>query len=283
MQLSVSLKDDGMFKQVVDKIVTLEGNIHFCNVLYVLAGLKPVTRFLLTKVSLEEARTFLESTGLKMLVSDIATFENDKIKYMVYISGNEDSARDALRAEMDGDHETLGRLLGYPECCVKSFSQNYELARRLFDDYTLIALENSYTQGFPFYMNVSLRYFDASFLNHFPCSFNCSSSLELAKQFAECIKRCTPHLYDQMITKLATAVIYSNDTGVHAFKDVSFTQEGFHYDGVRLTSPNEFHELLKKGNNIKVLDKHHFIIYNDQEKVKEVNDELIGVLQFNTA
>ncbi|MBU0461696.1 MAG: DUF483 domain-containing protein [Nanoarchaeota archaeon] len=281
MQVSVQLTNDGLLKHQVDKISLLDGRINFCEVLYVASGLKPVTRFLLSEQNLDEAKGFIESLGLSVYAPCMMTSDKGMLKRMIYIAKKEEDAHDALAAELEGDHERLGILLGYPECCIKFFVRNQEKARMMYDDYTLLALENSFTKYLPFYTNISLRYFDCMFINHFPCSFNCSRSLESAKRYAECIARCAPHLYDELVHSLRTAVVYADETGVHAFKGVQFTREGFHYKDVRLTSEKEFHHLLKRGNFIKVIDRHHFVIMRDNEIIQEVKDPLIGVLQFS--
>ena len=263
--------DDGLVDRRIDLL----------NIIYVAEGVRPLTRFLITTDKVPALGQFLKKAGLKMLLSELKTFDEFGMKRMIYISKDPALCWKALTAELTGDHAALGKLLGYPECCIKFFIENYEKASNLHDDFTLLSLANSKSESFSPLMNISLKYFDSAFINHYPCSFDCSCSLELAKRSAGCIERCAPQLYTHMMDELQTAVIYSDDTGVHALSGVGTDEQSLTYDGVRLTSPNDFHNLLEKGNKIEIVDRHHFKVCKDGQMIREIKDLSVGLLLFN--
>lgn len=280
MNVSIHRTSGEMLKEEVSSVDAFEGRVNYCNVLLVAGDLKPVTHFLLNKNRLEDAKKVLDELGLIMVVSELTTYAGGHDDVLVYISKDPAKADEAHRAERAIDHTTLGKLLGYPECCIKFFTFNYEKARVMHDDYTLLALERTALEKYAWQLNTSLRYLDLSLLSHFPCSYQCAYSLDMAKRFAERIRRCAPHLYDDLISGLPTAVLYDNETGVHAFEGVEYTDKGFRYGSVRLTRPNEVHDLLIQGDNIEV-KKGYFIVKKGDKTLREMEDPWMGILQFN--
>ncbi|MEK6951340.1 MAG: DUF483 domain-containing protein [Nanoarchaeota archaeon] len=98
--------------------------------------------------------------------------------YFVYFSKEEKKALLAAYYEQIGNDLDLGRSLGYPECCVDFFAQNFSEKN---SDLQLLST-NPYT-------NLSKRKQDYVLLSHFPCKSECSESIMLAKKYLEVLMR----------------------------------------------------------------------------------------------
>jgi len=100
---------------------------------------------------------------------------------VAYIAHNELQASKAECAERNGDPFSLGKLLGYPDCCVRAYS------RMANDGIWLERLLPSPGSGpLPWEANkLAYALYDASlFPDYFPCSLDCPGTTELARQAA---------------------------------------------------------------------------------------------------
>lgn len=94
--------------------------------------------------------------------------------------------RDAFN---DGDNVVQGEYLGFPDCCIKFFDENWKVG--YFDPIFQIAM-NSYILNRDLYYiitnsshplsNPLLRYVGVRIGFHIPCSFNCKKTIEIAEQ-----------------------------------------------------------------------------------------------------
>ena len=117
----------------------------------------------------------------KVLFADDDLYSNKGIRikendprpgmYFVYISKSEEKAWLASYYEMMNNHHDLGKILGYPPCCVNFFCTNFNA-------------KNSNPQQKPTnaYTNLARRPQDAVLISHFPCSSNCAPSMALGKK-----------------------------------------------------------------------------------------------------
>lgn len=123
--------------------------------------------------------------------------ENDpeRITYAV-IAENSDIADQMEEAELEKSgyerHTKVGKLLGFPECCRDFFYENfvengirdpmYEVACNsgnascIEDNCNHIRIEDPNPGN-----NILWRYFGLSYITHFPCSWDCENSLEVAR------------------------------------------------------------------------------------------------------
>jgi len=113
------------------------------------------------------------------------------------ISQSKDKALELKNAweEDPQDHHTIGRLLGYPECCIEFFVENWE--EGIYDPMVQMA-ENSGVEPVEEYsdyrhryvydvqgeaiLNPLLRYWGVRILSHIPCSSTCEESVEVANK-----------------------------------------------------------------------------------------------------
>ncbi|MBS3139698.1 DUF483 domain-containing protein [Candidatus Woesearchaeota archaeon] len=158
-------------------------------ILYLLKDVKKVVRQGFYEPELAKVEEFCQQHNLtlaksrfKVLLADETAFSNKGIKisgddlrpglFFVYISKNEREAWLASYYELTNDSEELGRLLGYPNCCIDFF------IKRFTPDNPNLQLKptNPYT-------NLAKRDKDQVLISHFPCSSNCPESIKMGKTF----------------------------------------------------------------------------------------------------
>lgn len=79
------------------------------------------------------------------------------------------------------DNIEIGRLLGFPDCCI-NFFQKYWVDQKFLD--TTWPMSLSGTQG-PKECNILLRWLGVRAVSHLPCSFDCTTSYQIARQNIE--------------------------------------------------------------------------------------------------
>jgi hypothetical protein len=115
-----------------------------------------------------------ESAGLAVLPLEGA---NGSRKVVL---GRRESAEKLRRACVADDHQTIGLLLGYPECCRKAFVEHY-LAEGVLDPAWAIPFASELACN-PV-MNVLWRSAGLRAIPHIPCSTGCAPSSALGLEF----------------------------------------------------------------------------------------------------
>lgn len=147
----------------------------------------------------KENNLFLIKSKFKVLLEDKnQTFSNKGIRipeddsrpgmFFIYLSKDEQKALFASYAELTNNPAELGRLLGYPQCCIDFFCKNFN------ENNTNLELPptNQWT-------NLSLRDKDAVLLSHFPCSSDCVESIKLAQKYFEAISQADPERGKELV------------------------------------------------------------------------------------
>lgn len=231
-------------------------------VLFVLEGTKPIARITIHQNERESITAFCERRHLMGLFSDFKIIQvptedkgvankgvkvalASKIKgdLFLYIGKDRQLVERAKQAEAENDHEQLGRLLGYPSCCIKFFKSEYEQEVIKENDYIAPALRNTRQEtdsAVSFYNNVILRYFDMGVLSHYPCSFLCEASKELAKRNLDVVMRYSPQLAEMMVMMLKCPVVFTEYDGAHIL-------QGWHEN--KMTGKIEFDNVLSTVHN----------------------------------
>ena len=261
-------------------------------VFYVIKGIKPCARILIFEDKLEETKEFLKNQNLffevskfKVLKQNIQSeFYSDKsIKInkddkrkghlFLYISKDKNITIDAKNAEENNDHMGLGLLLGYPKCCTEFFSKHFSENKT---DLTLKTLENSKGFEFSFLNNICTRHFDVSLLSHFPHSFECTPSLEMAKNNLELINEDSKEIADFFEKMLKCLVIYTGKEGIILARNFSRNENSISYSSVISTSNSKLYYLVSSKEKLQIENKNKFT-------VNEITIEGIdyGIIIFN--
>jgi len=120
----------------------------------------------------------------------------------VIISKDIAIAREFVGAYERGDHDTQGKLLGYPECCRKAFAERWQAG--YFDPIWQAAeatpaervMKKSETKIWLVphaFSNPILRYAGIRVSFHIPCSFACENSIEMAQKYFDIYRLISPN------------------------------------------------------------------------------------------
>ena len=119
--------------------------------------------------SCEEYGLYVVKSKFKVLIADDGQYSNkgwrvsedDKRQgmYFAYISKREDLALLASYYELMGNDTELGKILGYPECCVAFFMKHFSAVN-----------PNPEHVSSNMFTNLSQREKDSVLISHFPCS-----------------------------------------------------------------------------------------------------------------
>jgi len=262
---------------MLDSLIThLKSAAKAMEILYVLEGAKPVARLMVDEEKLADTIAFLESKNLKASKSDfkiqkvtdsLTQYSNKGIKippdsqkngnFFVYISKKQELAEKAKQAEHSNDHKELGKLLGYPECCIEFFEENFSPEKT---DLTLKILENSDDFKFPFYTNIGARNMDLELINHFPCNFSCKPSIGIAKKNLEIIRKRSEEFSKIFEGMLKCAILYTKDKGIFMLRDQVLEKNKLRFSNIYGSSNNILYNQLKTNNELSIINKNHIRI-----------------------
>lgn len=260
-------------------------------ILYVIEGAKPCARVLVFEDEMEKVLNLMNEHKLTYSVSDFkvlkqslqSDFYSDKsIKiskddsrkghFFIYLSSNKDLAEKAKCAEEKNRYFELGLILGYPKCCCDFFEKNFNENNT---DLTLKTLKYSSGLEFPFYTNIAARHFDVSLLSHFPHSFNCEPSVEIAKNNLKVIEKHSKQLAVMFSGILQSAVIYTLEEGIFLLRNYEKNNNEIIYGNVLSTAKSKLYFLLNSNNKLKIIDKNNFVV-NDVN----IQGDNFGVMVF---
>jgi len=252
---------------MIDKLLKIFSNYtRSLEILYLLNDIKKIVRLDANEIELKNIKNFCNKENLHLEISDfkvIKTVDDGKGSYAntvkkvpvnypeqglyhIYISKDINKVNFLKLLENKNDDKAIGKLLGYPECCVDFFIKNKDKQQKLQNDYILPALNNSNGFEFPFYTNYAIRYFDITLLSHFPHSFHCKESIEIAKNNLQCIKRYSEDLANKFETMLKGPVLYTENRGIFMFINYKLNNNILEFENVKSTINNELLKLFKK-------------------------------------
>jgi len=144
---------------------------------------------------------FLVRSTYKILFADEGIYSNKGIRiseqdprpgmYFIYLSKDEQKAWLASYYELQQDHQKLGLMLGYPQCCVEYFSKSFDPQRTNLE----LSSQNPYT-------NLSKRGQDVVILSHFPCRSDCQESIRLGERYLQPIRAFDQERARELLTAL---------------------------------------------------------------------------------
>ena len=211
-----------MIRQLSERI----GFSYALELLELKSGLKDNARFVVSESNLPTYYKILKPLGLRMALSQFAVVpveskSNVKVPeyndYMRRVSKNSAakdkhfimyvSSKDPLvLAENETNHIAMGRLLGYPECCIQDFAvraqnSNKESVKLLFNDLALLHSKSD-LRAHPFLMNLLYKDDSIKLLSHVPFSLECEKSRKLASMRFNLLENIDPFCADEIAEKL---------------------------------------------------------------------------------
>ncbi len=139
---------------------------------------------------------YSHNLGLKTLRHDI---KEDKF---LFIARNEDCIKKAIYHHFKAksghgfDNIVLGKLYGYPKCCVNHFNKGFKMMMEKKDaEFKLNTIRESKTRFFSPYINN----FIGGFITHHVCSYQCEETIKIGKRNSEIIKKYSEKFHQKAI------------------------------------------------------------------------------------
>lgn len=105
------------------------------------------------------------------------------------------------------DHYTIGKLLGYPECCIQFFCNHFP--HGWYDLTPIIQGDQVYPE-----LNTMLRYFGARAIPFFPCRWDCKEALKFAEKFVGIMRDEDPGATEEILSMLSMPLVWSMNKAV---------------------------------------------------------------------
>jgi len=242
-----------------------------------LKGLKPVFRTFIGEEDSKELESLCCGAGLDFVYSKFKCLDyprtQDKSsaysvrmgkrvsrkskkhgRLIIYISKSGDLATEACALEGACGGETgkhavqFGRLLGYPECCIKfwtKYCHKYNLE-------PIIPSIKSF-KSYPFYNNISLKYFDIRLIPHFPCSGDCSFSATIGKRNLMLLRKLNVRHALRFEKMLKTLVLFTQNNGIFLINKYKRHKSTFEFkEFLSSSSSSPIEELLSENGQFTV-------------------------------
>lgn len=127
---------------------------------------------------------------------------NGKQKRIVFLAKNHNILKEAMELEANEQYAALGRLLGYPECCIKEYIHS-KRQNWIYDE-VASSLRNTHGSANHLINNITGQ----KLIFHTPCSYCCEKSIISAKRLIELLNKINPKKTTNMIFDLKGEFIY---------------------------------------------------------------------------
>ncbi len=229
------------YKEIFEELYEVTGSrVSSLEFLYLLSGIKDVSRLTMRSSHITLFSDLCKRNNLSFLFSEesytvpvASSYRNSLDKTTeslgfcykeVYISRTVNKVHDLKEAAANCDHRHVGRILGYPDCCIDFFMSWLALGQLNNMDFSTFASSDG--KEYPYRVNVFSKEFDACYLSHFPCSLNCVDSLNQAKERMLFVKNNLPNIESMFIKKMKSCVAYSSRFGTIYSKGFITGEEG---------------------------------------------------------
>ena len=112
------------------------------------------------------------------------------------------------QADSKNDHQTIGRMLGYPDCCIDYFIRTFPI-----DPVPVWVELKGKVRGFP-ECNGMLRYFGPKIVAHLSCSPLCQATKEIGKTWFKVMQEIDKDLANELYELLAGPITWDSYHGV---------------------------------------------------------------------
>jgi len=261
--------------------------IDYQSYLLLKAGIKPVIRLTIGENLQKHFEKFCNDLNLFVSIKRFNEIYNQELKvpvFIAYISTSEILAEKAYYAEYNANRKELGRMLGYPKCCVDEYV-NRLLNKNL--DYMVDCLLkteglNSFYCNFLFNFDSKLnsegeqilknnreifeRYKIYFLIKHIPCNFNCKNSIKLGEITFKLLKDELPELTRKIEFVLKKPILYFDYFNWIIFDGIVDGNELLYKQILPIKSlfPADKLKIIKKCNMIRCLDNKIFVLKNER-------------------
>lgn len=119
-------------------------------------------------------------------------------KVFVYLSRDADMVLRAWASELLQNDAELGRLFGYPQCCIAAFNRKDEFKPKWVDNNVGYA---------PILTNQYSRLFGFEIISHKPCALDCRETLILARRNLRALRSISPTASSYLMDVLSSPVL----------------------------------------------------------------------------
>lgn len=113
------------------------------------------------------------------------------------------------KADLEGDHNTIGKLLGFPDCCREYFAKSFPIVSY---DPVWVDREGE-VSGYPECNNM-LRYFGARITSHLSCSPTCEGTRKIGREWFGIMEKNDKALAKELYDLLAGEMTWNSYHGV---------------------------------------------------------------------
>jgi hypothetical protein len=132
----------------------------------------------------------------------------------------------------------------------------------------------------PLELNIAVRYFDCGLVSFYPCTYNCSAALKIAKAaFAEVLAADPGHAR-AMRRLLSAPVLYTEYQGIYAFPDAQDCDGGIVYTTVKKTTSNRVGRLLEQGSRLQHNIRGGITVMRGSVPIGSIGGRNLRLLQF---
>lgn len=191
--------------------------------------------------------------------------EGEPAFWQISIARDKATAVKGAEAHREFDNWTLGKLLGYPKCCIDAFDDRWRVG---IHDTTLEAVKSTtgskvdeYEEdGKRVYVyrldsvvenNIFMRYMGIRGVPHLVCSFDCKESRELGRAFLELGSEYSVEATDTLKEVLSLPMVWDLNLGI-VYVDV--------FDVLRIASASEY---IPFGRHVVYINSAWDIVYGD--------------------
>lgn len=129
--------------------------------------------------------------------------KNQNNKFYYYLAKNNTVALLALFSE-GAEPELQGKLFGYPQCCINFFVSRFGKGHE-----DLVYEVAKAKEKCSFWNNRATKLLGYSLISHFPCSWNCKFSEEIAKKTYFHLKKISPGYAGRTLKILNQNLLYA--------------------------------------------------------------------------
>jgi hypothetical protein len=150
------------------------------------------------------------------------------------------------------DHLRFGKVLGYPECCIRFFR---DFNNHYTYNHPYETLKNTKKQP-NFLCNNIFMDFTYSLIHHLPCSFSCNETTKIAKELLREIKKQEPLFAKKIKQYLKLPLLIFEEKNTYAFEGKIKNNKLYYKDHLFLGRPedNILKNTLNNSNKLEVTD-----------------------------
>jgi len=272
----------------VDKIFILqESGVYLQDTVALFYDLKPLLRAGVSHWKFDAFKEALSKLGFKLLTMEPRG--PNKENFNCIISKSEKKLKEYHKAEenmeMGRSDDSLGKLFGYPRCCIEEFTKNTSMNKSL-PPMTLLNTKGESDFRLNYLYSFDSRQFNYEEFNrvtkgyllsnnylipYIPCSFNCKESIKYAQKLLDILKLEFPEYHEKLTFFLKKPILFFSDfvffplTGKMEGNKLSYKSFSKIHDHL----PIKIVKLLEKGSVIKK-ENNNLQIYKNSRYVDKL-------------